>query len=126
MNILDTLLEYLEDNDIGTVGENLLSGEATLNQDAIVWAVLSPSPDPDKAIPYYVQTVDFWCRYADFDDGYAKLQAIFDLLHRKRHYDIGDYHVYLSYAQGMIQDQDRDIERRHLLQLSFSIKYRRV
>jgi len=124
MNILESIAEYLEDNDLGVVGTNIFIGELPDDENNIVSIVSAPSPDPNKSIPYYTQTVDIWARYSDFDDGYGKLQDIFDTLHREENYEIEGYHVYLSYASGMILDLDRDSERRHLLKVSFGFVYR--
>lgn len=124
MTILESIAEYLEDNAIGTVGTDIFIGELPLDEGDIMSIVSSPSPDPDKSIPYFNQTIDVWARFSDFNDGYSKLQEVFDLIHRNENYEIDGYHVYLSYASGMINDLDRDNQRRHLFKVSFSFVYR--
>lgn len=114
------LADYLEGQGI----EDIKIGELPFDEDNIVSLVTSPSPDPDKSIPYYTQTVDVRARFKDWESGYAKLQEIFDLLHQEENYQMGDYHVYLSYAMGMIQDNGRDTERRHLFQLTLGFVFR--
>jgi hypothetical protein len=118
--IIDKILDYLEDNGIG----NILIGELPFDKSDCAAMVATVSPDPNKAIPYYVQNVDVWARYSKYDEGYKKLQDIFDILHRNENYEIDGYHIYLSYAVGMITDFDRDAERRHLFKLSLAFVYR--
>lgn len=125
MNFIDTILQHLEDNDLGDVGTDLFSGELPLDENECVSLVLSPSPPPNQKIPYFGQGVDAWVRYSKFEDGYDKLQAIFDLFHGKENYEVGDYHIYVSYAQTMIQDMDRDLQRRHLFMLPLFFSYRK-
>lgn len=124
MNIIDSIAEYLEDESIATMGTDLYKGELPFDVDDCLSLQFVPSPEPNKAIPYYTQTVDVWARYKLFDTGMEKLQEIMELLHRKENYDINGYHVYLSYALGMIDDLGRDVERRHLFKLTLSFVYR--
>lgn len=124
MKIIDEIADYLEDESIGTVGTDIFTGELPFDGNAIISLVSSPSPEPNKSIPYYRQYVDVWARFADYDDGVSKLQAVMDLLHQKEHYELPNFHVYLSYALGMIEDFDRDTERRHIFKLSLAFLYR--
>lgn len=124
MTLLDAIEQYLEDNGLGTIGTNIFDGELQFDKTDIVSLITSPSPEPNKAIPYFEQTIDIWARYSDYDVGYLKLQDIFDLLHQNEHYDIGDFHVYLSYSTGMIEDMGRDVERRHIFKLTLAFIYR--
>ena len=118
--MIDSIADYLEDNGIGTVGTDIFIGELPLDENNIISLVTSPSPEPNKAIPYFNQAVDVWARYSSYDDGYKKLQDVFDLIHQLENYDIDGFHVYLSYARGMIDDLGRDAEGRHLFKVSFS------
>jgi hypothetical protein len=122
--ILEKLADYLDDNAVGTLGTDIFLGELPLDKSDIISLVYVQSPEPDKSVPYYTQLIDVWARYSKFDDGYGKLQEIFDLLHRSENYQIEGYHIYLSYASGMIQDLDRDAERRHLFRLTLGFVYR--
>lgn len=122
--IIDSITTFLEDNNIGTIGTDIFIGELPDDESDIISVVASPSPEPNKSIPYYTQTVDIWARFKSYDGGMNKLQEVFDLLHRAENYDVFNYHVYLSYALGMIEDLDRDNERRHLFKLSISFIYR--
>ena len=121
--MIKDLAEYLETNSIGAFGTDIFISELPFDKTDIISLHLTPSPDPDKAIPYYVQVIDISARFSQYEAGYNKLKAIFDLLHRKYHYEMNDKHVYLSYAMGMPVDNDRDSERRHLLQLTVAFIY---
>lgn len=124
MNIIDAIAEYLEDESIGTMGTDIFQGELPYDVSDCISLQYSPSPEPNKAIPYYDQTIDIWARAKLFETGRQKLTDIMDLLHRKENYDIEGYHIYLSYAQGMIDDLGRDVERRHLFKLTLGFIYR--
>lgn len=122
--IIDSILTYMHDGGIGTVGTDIFIGELPDDKSDIVSLVTSPSPEPNKSIPYYTQTVDIWGRFKSYDDGMSKLQEIFGMFHRIENYEVFNYHVYLSYALGMIDDLGRDNERRHLFKLTLSFVYR--
>ncbi len=124
MSFLDSLADFLEQEGIGTVNTDLFTGELPIDSAEGVSIMVSPSPAPNKAIPYFVQTVDIWARYKKYDDGYNKLQEIYDVLHAAANYQIDGYHVYLSYAEGLINDNDRDLNRRHLFSLTFAFTAR--
>jgi len=124
MKIIDQIADLLEDQGIGTVGTSIFTGELPNDGNNIVSLVSSPSPEPNKSIPYYTQNFDVWARYSDYDDGNAKLQSIFDIIHQREDFDLTDFHCYLSYAVGMIDDMGRDAERRHLFKVSFAVVYR--
>lgn len=122
--MIDAILDYMEDNGIGTVGTDIFMGELPLDDEDCISVVTAPSPEPNKSIPYYTQSVDVWARFKSYDDGMAKLQSVFSLFHRSENYELDGFHVYLSYALGMIDDLDRDSERRHLFKLTLDFVYR--
>lgn len=123
--MIDKLADYLEEENIGTVGTDIFLGELPLDDNECISLVASPSPEPNKSIPYYDQRVDVLARYSDYADGYSKMQEIFDLIHQKENYDdLTGFHVYLSYALGMIEDNERDAERRHIFKLTLGFIYR--
>jgi hypothetical protein len=122
--ILQDLLDLLETNDIGITGTDMFISELPLDKNNCLSFIASPSPDPNKTMPHYYQTVDVWARYSKYETGYNKLQEVMDFLHKKHHYEMGDYYIYLSYALGNILDNGRDAERRHILQLTISLIYR--
>lgn len=122
--IINNIVSLLATQGFGVVGKTLFIGELPLNVRDCTAVVLTASPEPDKIIPYYRQTVDVWTRYSKAADGYQKIQNIFNFIHQKHHYTMGGYYVYLSYALGGIDDLDRDVERRKLYKASFEFVYR--
>lgn len=121
--MIEDLYNYLISAGICT-STDIFIGELPFDKTDIIALHAVNSPDPDKAIPFYVQEVDITARFSKYSDGYTKLKSIFDLIHRKYHYEIGNEHVYLSYSVGMIMDNERDAERRHLLQMTLAFIYR--
>lgn len=122
--IIQALANYIEDNSIATVGTDLFIGELPFDKTDCISLVYSPSPEPNKAIPFYTQMIDVRARFKNYEDGYNKLLEVFRLFHAVGNFEMGDFHVYLSYAAGLPVDNDRDIERRHLFQLSLGFTYR--
>jgi len=122
--LIDDIASYLEDEEIVTVGTDLFVSELPFDVSDCLALVLAPSPAPNQALAYYTQAIDIRARYANYEEGYNKLKEIFDLLHRKNNYTLGNYYVYISLAASLIQDNGRDIERRHLFQLSLEFIYR--
>jgi hypothetical protein len=122
--MISSLADFLQTEGVGTVGSDIFIGEIPLDVSDAIALTLVPSPAPDKSIPYYTQTIDVWGRFTDSEDGLSMLQSVFDAVHRQENYAITGYHVYLSYAAGMIEDMDRDTERRKLYKLTLSFLYR--
>jgi hypothetical protein len=122
--MIEDLVDYLQTSGIGTVGTDIFVGELPLDKTDCIALMVSPSPDSDKSIPYFKQTIDVWSRFGTYEDGYNKLQEVFDLIHRAENYEFGEFHVYISYAAGNIVDNGRDAERRHLMQLTLGFVYR--
>lgn len=123
-DIITDIVEYMDNNNLGTRNTDLFVGELPVDGGDCVAVMLSPSVSPNKSIPYFEQTIDFWSRSKSYDEGYTALQDIFEQFHRAENYELSNFHVYLSYAQGMVTDLGRDVERRHLFQLSFVFIYR--
>lgn len=124
MTFLEALEDYLETNNIGTMGTDMYDSELPFDGDNIIALILAPSPPPNKSIPYWTQTIDVWARYTNYEDGYKKLQDIYDLIHQAENYELDGFHVYLSYSMGMIEDLNRDAERRHLFKVSLGFVVR--
>lgn len=122
--IIEALVDYIEENGIATFETDMFIGELPFDKNDCISLLYVPSPEPDKAIPYYTQMIDVRGRFTSYQDGYAKMLEIFRLIHAVGNFTMGDFHVYLSYAAGLPVDNDRDIERRHLLQLSLGFIYR--
>ena len=123
--IIESVGAYLNTNGLGTLGTDLFIGELPLEKGDCVTMIYAPSPDPDPAIDVYEQVIEFWSRNKKTEVAYSKLLAILNLLHKGQNYSITGYHVYFSNALGMIEDNDRDIERRKLYKLSIKFIYRK-
>jgi hypothetical protein len=123
--IIESVAKFLENNSLGTVGEDIFIGELPLEVGDCVALVYAPSPDPNVAIDIYEQTIDFWSRNKNSGVSYSNLLDILELLHKKQNYSMEGFHVYFSNALGMVMDNDRDSERRKLYQLSIKFIYRK-
>lgn len=124
--IIEDISKYIEDNDIATESTDLFIGELPFDKNNSISLVYTPSPEPNKALHYYVQIIDFWGRFSNYETGHAKMIELFKLFHRKQNYETDNFHIYLSYALGMVLDNGRDVERRHLFQLSLGFIYREL
>lgn len=122
--IIEQLAEYLETSDVGTVGADIFIGEIPFDKDACLSLIYSISPEPNKSLDVYEQTIDFWTRNKSAQAGYAKLVEVQELLHRKGNWELSSYHIYFSHSLGSIEDNDRDTERRKLYKLSMRFIYR--
>lgn len=124
--ILEAIQNLLDDNGIGLTGVDLFIGKLPATGIDCLAIMGSPSPAPNPAIPVFEQYVDFWARYGQPNDAYDMLGAIQDLLHPQANYTMGDYHVYLSNAQGSIEDMGEDSESRKLLKITVRFIYRLI
>lgn len=76
------------------------------------------SPQGQLYIDTEYPVIDFWYVSAHTDRAYAKLELVFELLHRRTHYSTPNFYISLSYALGTIIDVDRTGERSKLFRLS--------
>lgn len=113
----EELAQYLEDNTSLVVGTNLMIGELLRGVEG-VFLTTSSGSEPDRYLPTFNETIDFWSIYKDSEDGYNILKTIYFLLHRGEHYNLTSYHVYYSNALGQIGDFDRDAEGRKIWKLT--------
>jgi len=124
--IAESVAKYLEDNGIGTRGVDIFIGELPFDKDNCIALLYSPSPGPNQSLDVYEQVIDFRSRFKKTDNSYNKMLDVLNLLHKGQNYEIDDYHVYFSNALGMIDDNDRDSERRKLFSLSVRFIYREL
>jgi hypothetical protein len=122
--MIDDICDFLETNEIGTVATDIFNGELSLDVDNCIAVMASPSPEPNLTLDVFDQVVDFWGRNKSAKSGYDKMKEIKELFDRKHHYIIGDYYVYFSHCLGLIDDNDRDINRRKLYKLSVNFTCR--
>jgi hypothetical protein len=122
--IIEPLLDYLEEQEIGEVGTDLFIGRLPAEIDSCTALIYSPSPEPNKSLDVYEQTVDIWTRDISASDAYSRMLDIQALLHRQGNYQIEGFHIYFSNSLGGIEDLDRDTEKRQLYKLSMRFIYR--
>lgn len=77
-----------------------------------------PSPPPHQYIDTEYPVFDFWYRSPHTDRAYAKLETVYEVLHRRHHYALNNWWIELSRALGSITDADRDLEGGKLFRLS--------
>lgn len=115
------ICEYLADKSatftFGTGATNLKAGELPRGTDG-VFAVASPSPEPDMDTLVEYHNVDFWARNKNTSTALDQMREIYELFHQNHHYVTTNFEVYFSHALGQIEDQDRDLEGGKLLRLS--------
>lgn len=118
------IAQHMEDVGIGnfTTGDpttrTIFVGEAPDKIEEYLMIVAVPSPPPHQYIDTEYPVFDFWYRSPHTDRAYDKLQLVFEALHRKHHYQLGNYWIELSRALGNIADADRDMEGGKLFRLS--------
>ena len=124
-----SLAEFLENQGIGTrMAETggIFVGELPLDKNNVVAVLNSPSNQPDKALDLYDQAIDFWGRFGKSDEGFTKMSALYDLLHKRQEYQITGFHVYFSHALDRVNDLGRDVQRRKLYKLPVRFIYRNL
>lgn len=124
--LAEDIADKIQTESLGTVGTDIFIGELPFDKNDSVAVLYSPSAQPNQVLHYYSQAVDIRGRFSKYEEGRQKMQDIMDVFHRTQNYELGDYYVYISFANSMIQDNDRDLERRHLFQLSLTFVYRLV
>lgn len=109
----------------GTGNTNLKAGELVRDVDG-VFAVPSPSPEPDRDVIYETHIIDFWARNKNTATAYEQLRTIYNLFHQNHHYPTNLYLIEYSHALGQPEDQDRDAEGGKLLRLSVEFLIRQL
>lgn len=118
------IAQFMEDIGAGnfTTGDpdsrTIFVGEAPDKVVEYLMIVSVPSPPPHQYIDTQYPVIDFWSRSPHTDRAYDKLQTVFEALHRKHHYQLGNWWIELSRALGEITDADRDLEGGKLYRLS--------
>lgn len=114
---VEELADLVADNTSLTLGTTLLVGEL-LRATEGVFMLTGSNVEPDRYLPTFNETIDFWSAYKKSDEGYDKLKEIYFYFHRKEHYTLDSYKIYYSNALGQIMDFDRDAEGRKLWKLT--------
>lgn len=77
-----------------------------------------PSPSPHEYIDTEYPVVEFTYRSPHTDRAHDKMEQIFEIYHRRYHYELNEWLVEFSRALGTIVDGDRDQEGGKLYRLS--------
>jgi len=96
MPLIEEIADLLEDEGVGVVGATMFIGDIAATEENGLYMVNDPSPEP----------------------GYAKLEEVQDALHKRANYTLTNYHVFFSHNLGMIEDMDRDVQRRKINKLT--------
>lgn len=100
-----------------TLGVNLGRGELKRDVDG-VYLQQAPSPEPDMETLVEYHAIDFYAVNKSSDVAKEDMQYIYLLFHRKVHYVLESYDVYLSYATSQPVDLGRDAQGRKVLRIS--------
>lgn len=121
---VDDIIDYLEDNSLGTVGTNLFSGYFT-DDDNIVGAFDTGGEAPNADVTaLHHPTFQIIVVNTDFDTGYTKFSAIRDLLHGIRNTTIGGHYYYYILAISEGGHIGKDEVGRHQFSANFQCKTR--
>lgn len=123
---LDDLAEYLSDNGIGTIEEDLFLNKLIDSPDNQVAISLGSGAQPSTYVEIARPTVQVLVRNTDSDDGWDKMLAIFSLLHQK--YDtinMGDTDVMKIDALQEPSPLGQDESERYIFTCNFLFWVRR-
>lgn len=118
------IAQFCEDVGIGVfttdnpAERSIFVGDVPEEPNEYLLIVQVPSPPPHQYIDTEYPIFDFWYRSPHSDIAYAKLETVFEALHRKHHYQLGNWWIELSRALGNTTDADRDLNGGKLFRLS--------
>lgn len=116
---VQSLAKFIAENTSFEMRKDMFVGEIPRDTDG-VYVLASPSPEPDAETDIEYHDIDIWSRYASDAAGWPKLKEIYRLIHKRHHYQVGNYYVQFSHALGNIDDMDRDATKAKLLKLSLA------
>lgn len=127
--LLEELAYYLEQQDVGTRTTDLFIGDFVGDTDNQVVIHHTGGVEPYKDIPVARPTVQVTVRNKDYQAGFAKAYAIFDLLDKKDDRLVlkagGEIDVMQINAIQEPQHLGADTSSRHLFTINFVIMCRR-
>lgn len=97
---------------------NIFTGELPQNVTEGMFIIEVPSPPPHQYVDTEYPILDFWYQSPYTDKAHEKLEQVYNLLHRRYHYDTANWHIAFSRALGTIVDVDRGLESGKLSRLS--------
>lgn len=127
-HFIEDLAQFLQDNDIGTMAEDLFIGVMTPEPDNQVMIIGTGGVEPNRYLPIEQPTVQVTVRNTDSNEAEAKAWAIYDLLHQK--YDdlvltAGGVDVMKVDAMQLPTPIGQDNESRHIYTVNFVFMVRR-
>lgn len=121
MALIDDIAQYLEDEGVGTLGNNLFKTYMPDTGMSMCVCVLDTGGlEPDAYLPTHEPTFQVYIRADSYSAGKSKLEDVREALHRQGNLVSGDSHIYFILAQsegGHIGRNDRG-------QDEFSINFR--
>ncbi len=124
MNIVRSFAQYLEDQAVATIGQDLFISRARTEPDALFWLIPVGGVSETKNINTgYLTTHEIALYYRDNEPGtvYDQLKTIQDLVMDEDCIDLQDYIVVGIKTAGPFTDQDLDNENRTVGLLQISI-----
>lgn len=100
MAVIDDIAQYLDDNDIGTLGTDIFKSYLPDNVDTALVVLDTGGPQPDKDLPTKSPTFQILLRAPDYSTGKAKLDSIRTLLHQITNTTVGSTYYYYILAQS--------------------------
>lgn len=126
---VEEICEYIAENSarftFGTGEGNLKIGELTMGVNG-VFAIASPSPEPDRYTDVRTYNIDFWAVNTNTPEAFDDLRIIYNLFHQGHDYETDNFYIYFSHVNGQIDDLDRDGENRKLLRVSIEFLARAI
>jgi hypothetical protein len=124
--IAQEVAEYLEENDIATLGTDLFIDTVPDVDDDIVVVYNTGGETPDIYVPIENPTFEVLVRSMSADSAYSKAKSIKELLHLKYNVELVDDNTYFYYIQmtGSINLLGRDEKGRIEYSLNFRTKIR--
>lgn len=117
-NLEREIAQLLQSWQVGTVGTDIFIGELPQGITEGLLIVSAPSPDPDVYIDSEYHIIDFWYISPHTVEAYQKCRDVYNLLHRRHHYNTTNWNIYLSKALAQVEDFDRTEEGGKMCRIS--------
>lgn len=105
---------------------NIYVGELPQGVEEGILLIAVASPPPHQYIDHEYTVIDFWVRSPHTDRAHDLIRQIYNLLHRRHHWQTANWYIYFSQALGSIEDVDRDTEGGKLYRLSVQFICRNI
>lgn len=96
---IDDIVNYLEENGVGTKTTNLFAAYLPAEPDDVVVVYDTGGFEPDYYLPTAVPTFQIYVRSSDYSTGKDKVDEIVELLHRHANLELvsnGNYFYYIT------------------------------